>query len=559
MTCFSLFNNSRLRLGSLLSLGLLFLLTACNDDTAVPTSVPQANLPQVAPVVVGTPAPTPEMLQAEPGTLAPLPSLEGQVGGVPGLDGAVDTAVGGDTVVGIVFTDPFSSTTFTLNAPLPESPGETAVLRHQQSGKISLEAAAQLAQKFGFDGTLYQEAFPDASQLEPGLADFTPPTIYYAFDNAGIFSIDPWSANYHNGDAPYDVESRVDFTTASQAAESFLQEHSLLDFPYTIQQGFGSDLFFMRQIDGRAANQPEIVVSVNNSGQVSYVSYQVMQNLEDMGTYPLILAEEAWARLQSGVVANSIPYTLYPADGVTAADPFANEFQSWTRQYQPGETVQLYGWPNVYLPANGSGTARVQIFPYLMTGADETLNQIAEAVGQQINVNGVINEDGKGILVNDWSVANELEPLSLQGTIQRQGEQVQFAASDGQTYLLPDPPADLPDEMAAFVFAWTSQQSEGELPLLQWESIDKSIMFEEETAATEPGNDSFFYNNVTLDDVTLAYYLTYIFPAVEPDQISPATQPTVILQPAWKFSGTADNEEKVEFYVQAVTGEFVQE
>jgi hypothetical protein len=162
-----------------------------------------------------------------------------------------------------------------------------------------------------------------------------------------------------------------------------------------------------------------------------------------------------------------------------------------------------------------------------------------------------MGEDGKIVTVNNWSVIEGLEPLSLQGVIRRDGEQVLLTAEDGQTYQLPDVPADVADGLEAFVFAWNTQQTEGDAPVLQWERIDTAVTLTEE----QPQPTS--YENVSINGVELVYFVTYLYPETAEGQPLFAT-PTLLLQPAWKFTGTLNTGETVEFYVQAVTGEFVQ-
>lgn len=520
----------------LLLIGLL-LLAACGGNEALPTAVPTAFLPQSSDVPGGISLP-----EAVPtGELAPLPPLSGVAGG-GGLSGGSAPAVG--EAAAIIVADPFAQATFTLNAALPGEPAEAAVLRQTPAGELTPEAARQLANRFGFSGDLYRENIVTGED-----AAIILPTIYYTFDGPRTFSVDAWSANYQDNSAPYDPANTPDFASASQTAVQFLQSRGLLDFPYVVRQGFGGDVLVARQIDGRALNQPEIVVGVSPEGVVSYVSYQVMPNLEMVGNYPLIPAAEAWARLQNGVTSNNIPYTVYPAADTAVTNPLSTA-RSWQRPYAPGETVQLYGWPNAYLPASGSGAARVQLYPFQLSGNEEVINQIAEATGQQIMVEGVMGEDGRTVAVNTWS-PTDLEPLSFQGVIRRAGDQALLETGDGQTFQLPDAPIEIPDGQELFVFAWNSQPVEDGPPLLQWERLDEATLPAEpaaEPAVIEIGAPA--YESANIDSVELAYFVTYLFAEGTADGTAP-TAPTILLQPAWRFAGTLNGGETVEFYVQA--------
>ncbi len=552
------------------------LLAACGDDGSVPTAVSRAELPEGVDAQIQLPpeetaVAAPVIVDAEPGELAPLPRLGNETAAANGL-GDVTTSgqvEGGsaDAALTMIVTDPFSNSTFTLNTDLPGNAEEATVFRHNQSDTLDLAQAQNLAARFGFNGDLYLEKYPDPSELEPGLAEFSRPVIYYAFNGPTTFSIDAWSGNYQDEEALYDFENTVDYATASQVAENFLQERGLLDFSYVVQPGFGSDIFIVRQIDGRVSSQPEIVVGVSQDGRVSYVSYQVMKNLENLGTYPLIPATEAWSKLQAGIGSNSIPYIINPPGSgaeLIQSGPVINDFQSWQREYQPGELVQLYGWPTVYLPASGSGTARVQLFPFLLASEAEILNQIAENVGQQVTVEGVVGDDGRTVTVNNWAQVEEQEPISTQGIIRRDGEWVLLEALDGQTYILPSVPADVPDGIEAFVFAWSSQQTGEAFPLLQWESISKVVDASGgEPAVAEPlpvesAGEPLDFANVTVEGVELAYYVTYLF-STDPQTEQVSEQVTILMQPVWRFTGTADSGESIEFFVQAVSEEYIQQ
>ncbi len=526
----------------LLLLGLL-ILVGCGGNEALPTAVPTAPFPQNTDTQGSVSLP-----EAVPtGELAPLPSLSGVAGG-GGLSGgsAPGSQPADGAAAAIVIADPFAQATFTLNASLPTEPATAAALRQTPTGELTTEAARQLANRFGFSGDLYRE-----NSLAAGDAAISAPTIYYTFDGPRTFSVDPWSANYQDNSAPYDPANVPDFASASQTAVQFLESRGLLDFPYTTRQGFGGDVLVLRQIEGKALNQPEIVVGVSPNGQVSYVSYQVMPNLETVGNYPLISAADAWARLQSGVTANNIVYTVYPAADTAVANPLTAA-RSWQRAYAPGQAVQLYGWPNAFLPASGSGAARVQLYPYTLTGNEEVINQIAEAAGQQIVVEGVMGEDGRTVTVNNWSPTSQ-EPLTWQGLVRRDGDRVLFDAHDGQTFQLPDAPADLPDGLELFVFAWNSQPAADGPPLLQWERLDEATL-PAELAADDTGGpidiEPPAYESLTIDTVELAYFVTYLFAEGTAAGSIPAA-PTILLQPAWRFAGTLNGGEPVEFYVQA--------
>jgi hypothetical protein len=58
--------------------------------------------------------------------------------------------------------------------------------------------------------------------------------------------------------------------------------------------------------------------------------------------------------------------------------------------------------------------------------------------------------------------------------------------------------------------------------------------------------------------VSLAYYTTYSWPTDDAGETRYEGQPTIIVQPTWKFSGQTDTGEYVDFFVQATDAEHVQ-
>ncbi|MBK8903862.1 MAG: hypothetical protein IPM53_21960 [Anaerolineaceae bacterium] len=536
-------------------------------------------------------APTDESTEeaTEVADLPPLPVLEGtQATGLGGGGGdasarpqsggggfeAEDAAIGIDG--GFIYTDPFSGTAFTLNATLPTEPLLATVVQNKPAEAISVEQARDLASRFGFTDQMYREQYPVFEQ-EPGAPAYVPPVAYYLFDGSRSMTIDTWGAYYNDTSIVNDWENPIPFEQAAPIAEAFLQERGLLNFEYEVLQLWGSDVNFVRVIDGRPSSQPELTVGVSHDGQVFFVSYQVMRNAETLGRYPLITPQEAWEILQGGVVENQIPYMyIFNPDLVLAEpdiiepDPNAEQYQFWAREYVPGEEVHLYDWPIVYLPVDG-GSPRIQVRSYIIQTDDATLNALAERVGQQTHLWGQIGADGKTFELTGWEAIDEmLEPISGPGVISREGDQVLFTNSEtGSVYIVPNAPADLADGLEVYLFGWSARDLGLAYPVIDWENIDKIVNIEplpEETLPVDvpvEGEDRVFepftYETFTVNEVSLAYYTSYSWPTDESGEIRYEGQPTIIVQPTWKFAGETNTGELVEFFVQAIQPEFLQQ
>lgn len=504
-------------------IGLLFacFLVACGQDPLLPTAVLPATLPTsqtaIDPANPSPPIPTDGR--------ALLPSLLGQTI-------TNDTA---QTAVGIVMTNPFANSTFNLQATLPPPAPETAVWRQIPQPPLSAQQAQQLAQQFGFTGPLYSQALQPTDPQNP---------IYYAFDGTRALIIDVWGTTYEADTTALATYQPTDFATALPIAEQFLQQYPLVDFPYVLQPTGNGDVALFRQLDGRRLNQPELVIAVNNAQQVASVSYNTLTDLQPVANYPLISAEEAWQKLQSGSAANQLDYQINDIPL-----PSLNQ-QSWHRTAPTGETVQLYGWPISYQPVGQDGPPHIQLMPYILQADAPLLDEIATAVGQQIQVTGQVDADGRTLQATAWKPADDIEPLNLEGHIRYQGEQVLFDSEDGSSYQLAQPPTDLADGTAVFIFAWQVQPTEAE-PRLIWERIDAL------TTLGLPDEVAVDISQVNITTVELAYYVTYLFAesASTPGQLA---SPTLLLQPVWAFSGTAVSGHELTIFVQAVDGAFIQ-
>lgn len=522
--------------------------------------------------------------------LPPLPLLDAnQATGLGGGGGAATSArpqsggggIASDEAIavdgGFIYTDPFSGTTFTLNATLPTEPLLATVIQNMPETAVSVDVARDLATRFGFTSQLYREQYPvfegDAEFQAP---DYEPPVVYHVFDGPRNLTIDAWGAYYNDSSIVNDFDNPLPFEQAVPIAEAFLQEHGLLNFEYDVMQLWGTDVNFVRVIDGHPSSQPELTVGVSNDGRIFFISYQVMRNAETLGRYPLITAQEAWEILQSGVVENQIPYMYgispelaVSEPAVIEPDPYAGLYQFWTREYVPGEEVHLYEWPVVYLPVDG-GSPRIQMRNYIIQADDATLNALAERVGQQTHVWGQIGPDGTTFELAGWEAIEIIEPTSGPGTLIREGDRVLFHRDDNDvTYIVPDAPADIEDGLRVYLFAWTARDLGQDYLVLDWENMDKIVNIEpspEESLPVDipidgepPVFEPFTYESFTVNQVELAYYTSYSWPTDDTGEVRYDAQPTVIVQPTWKFSGQTNTGEFVEFFVQATQRDLLQQ
>ena len=405
-----------------------------------------------------------------------------------------------------------------------------------------------------------------------------PLPTYIAFDGTRTLRMDSWAINYGDDAASVNVdyENPQPHPNEGAIAEAFLQERGQLDFAYVMEERESYDVFFYNDVNGRHANEPEIVVSVNNRGEIMYVFDNAPTGWDDLGVYPLVPAEQAWQKVLGGVFENNIQYWMTPAnlgEPIAIEDPgFVDEYQYWPRPYTVGNEIHLYEWPQVYRPVDG-GTPLLKVRQYTLAPDDATLNAIADARDQQIHLWGTLNADNT-ITIAGWEALNTYEPIFQQGIVRREGDQLIFFGNEGDNYILPDAPADIADELEVTVFAYGIRDVGLAYPMLDWESIDKYIEYPEpgideplpqdgrlveSSIPTEPFV-PFRYGEVVFDAVSLDYAITYLWPDVpEGEELFRRASPTIVMQPAWAFTGTADNGDKITLFVQAVDEAYLQQ
>jgi hypothetical protein len=527
--------------------------------------------PEPAELPDSTPLPT--VVGEQPADLEILPVIEGQsttAGGFGGGGGDGRTTEDASISMPIDFepVDVFSGTQFSLVGTLPIDLTSAHVLR-QRPWVMDVATARQLANQFGFSGQLFMNA---PYTPPPGEAALDIPPTYFVFDGSRRLQLDSFMVYYDDPSVTANGDNPTAYEQAGPLAESFLQSKGLLNFAYEMRSGFGpGEVYFHRVVDGKAVNQYEIWVRVSN-GAVATVGYSVLTQAEDLGAYPLIAADAAFQQLQAGIAANSVPWEMVSSPSWVVETPVEDmpivdePFQSWMRQYAPGEEVHFYTWPTVYIAAEGDGVPHVETYPFTLAADEQLLRAIGASGNQMWHFWGTIGSDSKTLNVagSEPLDGNTFQSLFLRGLISRVGDQVRLTTAEGQSYILPGAPADLPDALEVEVFAMASRDAGLELPILDWDSIYKYIAPEEPVAVgTETSIEPLpadwqphVYSTVNVERAELVYYYTYVQDeqAIAEGRYAPAT---ILVQPAWKFTGTADNGDVLSFYVQAVAPEYI--
>ena len=561
--------------------------TTTTDPVAEPTGSATTNTDT-------TTADLPSLPRLEAGN----PGAGGGMGGGGGYEGGESMAPAGEVAVAEPYPvdgdmaidagkmsfapyDIFSGTQFVLNATLPSEPTQALVQRAPEYA-LTAEEANLWAQRFGFPTPLYQEVLPADFYTSYPEGMGQPRMPYYSFNGTAQLNISGYGVFYYDSGFVDTYPSLVDFAQSRPIAETFLRERGLLDgFEYVMEEGYNGDVTVKRLVAGQPLNYPEIYVHMNNNYEIIYVNYNPIMGLQEVGQYPLITAQAAWEQLQAGISGQNVPYELLPTEEQLrpVEDPYAAQYKYWQRVYQAGEAMTGYNGITAYQPADG-GAPLVRYNQMLINASAEDLTNLAANVGKYVVVEGTMGEDGRTVNLTSWRVEETYpETLYLEGSVQASDQPgtLLFTTLDGVTYLVPNAPADLEAGTEVYIFAWTTRDTGAQYPTLDWQGIDKKVYFPEvqegdsSTESTEvdimpvdPGfGYGYGYTNITITKVELGYYYMAQWEAYPTDGTIPNFDvPPVVIQPVWKFSGTAEGQapytENIVLYMQAVDPSFVE-
>jgi hypothetical protein len=475
----------------------------------------------------------------------------------PGMEGGVDIGMG------MPMWDPFAEAEFTLNVDLANESGQRPVYSMVLGGLFNLEEANRFASLFGFTGGAYIEKYPDFYD-----SDWTPPTSYQFFDGRRQLSVT--DAHFYYMDNSVTIERESDYMPFNQAApiaEAFLRERGLLNFPYEMAAPPYSQyaVEFRRVVDGVVMNQPEYQLNiVAATGQIVSLSHTPYGGMALLGDYPIRSAAEAWQTfVNEGVDYRRINFSVMPGPNFVMPEypepdvDFAERYRYWERSYQDGEMVQAQPYVMAFLPAFDGGLPRVQIDRYQLIADADSLWAISEQVGKTIYLRGVYRqlENGPALELVEWRPQDEPNYFFTIGLVERSGENTFVAGEEGETFYIPNAPAELQDGERIYVSGVVMDETVDGRRVVEWQGMGRSpeeeMMAEDSWMPVEPTED-YIIRQVNISRYDLVYTVAYVYE----DYTQP---PTLVIQPVWRFSGEANNGELVEIYIQAVADEFIEQ
>lgn len=481
-------------------------------------------------------------------------------GGIP-IEG--DGSIGGGDGVDmpIFFENRLENAQFNLNTTFPGVPAPTTVWQQSQN-EMTQEQMRDIANRLGFTGPIYTDPWYDQFlQDNPGV--WPGPRSYYVFDGSRMLSIYGATVSFYDNNAmPIGTAwTLMPFEQARPIAEAYLNERSLLDFPYEVVMApyGGQEVSFYRLVNGIRNTTPEISISVAPSGNIVSLYIQPFSAFAAVGDYPLISAEEAWQLAQGTPDYLRVFHNIYtdPTTLPTDLGVPSSEYRYWTRTYTNGENVTMYFYPIVYLLADGSAAPLVRAGEFNLIASEVDIQTLVANSSQNIRLTGVVQGDtpyNQSIQVTSLEVIGDYQDWqSRQGVIRRADGQTYLDTIEGETIIIPNAPADLADGTEVYVNGPSIEAGEP-FGTFIWTGIDKVIVYTEDPAIYEPGAypTPVPISQVNIDKVELVYGYSY---SPSPDGNGPGG---VWMQPTWRFTGTTDTGELVELLVQAVAPEFLQ-
>ena len=458
----------------------------------------------------------------------------------------------------------FENDVLVLNASVPAVNDQYGVYTIVEPAAPGLGSVRDLAARLGIENAgIFQKVIPGQDFIQYTASNGRQRLSFY-YTNAGSFD---YIADYQRFSAQTLNLPPVEAQTA--AAETFLKDHGLLDFPYTLttDANWPGRVLFTRLVEGLPLNaENSMVVNIDEHGTVQHITYNPPV-LVKAGDYVIRSAAEAWQVVLDGQAAAGL--------SINTRNEMPNTLQSWTRAYAPGEQVQMIGILEVLQPADG-GQAQLFLNNYMLTGRTMGLSELTngETYIQLWGTAELRDEITVVINVQGWQTTPFL-PEVLQGPVTWEAETA-YIEIDGERYRLPGLPVEAPGSQPATVYGVRIRQpADGGSPLFDW-----SVLSSGQAGGGGGGGGPQFaalnlavgtvpapaqavwpdaleidlsalggVRQIEITEIELVYTVPgdYYLPWAEP-----ALPGYAYVQPAWRFAGTISDGSSLEILVQAL-------
>ncbi len=391
-----------------------------------------------APAASPTPTPAAET--------SPAPTQAAQ----PGPNGVTSPYLPGDTLY--------------LQASLPAQPAAQTLYQLQSGALLTAESAKVKARQLGIEGHVYRSP-SEGSSLVLVVTDGVQRVVFVGSTDTFFYV-----ANYVT--APSGTLNLPSVEAQKQAAESWLQTHHLLDYPYHVQTkpGQPGQVQFVRLLESLPMqyenNQPVgLTVTIDEKGQVKQVD-STFHTLLELQALPLRSSAQAWADLQSGPKAGGSTGLSGPSlVAISSGGVSTSTLQTWLHSYPTGQPIEMFGYLAILQSAESGLPPEITFNNYPLTGDTSSLLQAAP-LGQFLQLLGMLQPGPTGGLVfkmSGWQTSAFADE-SLEGTIERQGAEAFLTGSRGRLRLA-NLPAQVPGGAQATV---RGVVLEGQNPEIDW-------------------------------------------------------------------------------------------
>ncbi len=345
--------------------------------------------------------------------------------------------------------------------PFPDAPAELPLYQITfEPLPITAEEAVAWAADFGLPDP---QAFTDPRQ--PGhIQVFGSNNESLLFQAYGAYSV-YYLANH---DAAYGLESTetepLPFAEAADIAIEFLAARNLLPEQYQVVEGSDSGQNGMRAISilpepmpgyplANSMGGPIISLHVGSNGNVLFGNF-AHASFTPGETVSILPAQEAYETYQAG----ELPSFMMETVG-NAPNSSVESFSPPPPVYQVGDEVEVKGWPNVLVAADGDdvramlyGNSTAGVY-HLVGEKTKELAGLQMTAGELIvrgTVTAVLNPNEWEISLTDWEEGrpaySSYAPFTcLKGTFNREADGNWLTTDDNARYQVPDAPDKLND------------------------------------------------------------------------------------------------------------------
>ncbi len=387
------------------------------------------------PLAASSPAPASQVLAEA--TPSPLPPAQQTDTPIPTAQPAPTTTL--EDITNSVSSPYLPGDRLVLKVSLPDGPPQQTLYQLIGGMALNVDTARAKARQLGIEGHVYNTPSEGGGPILV-VTDGIQRVLFLGsvenfFYDANLLTAPEGSLNL----PPVDAQI--------QAAKTWLEERSLLDFPHHVltnpgQPGlvqFNQILSDLPIYAGRA-RPVSIDVTINELGQVKRVE-STLPTFQHAALIPLRSAAQAWQDIQNGSPDNFLASS--PLE-ISVGWPYTSTVQTWGRRYPIGQPVQMFGYLEILQSAEPGIAPLITFNNYLLSGSTTSLLQNAN-LGVFLHLMGTLENTSSGsqvFKISGWQTSSFMDE-SLEGTLEFKDGKTYLVSADRGRLLLIDAPAEL--------------------------------------------------------------------------------------------------------------------